>query len=62
MTIREAARYLGIPPHTLERWAWDGVGPKTIGQRRYTNVQYDQKDLDAWLAENRRAVSSMIGA
>lgn len=62
MTIVEAAQYLGIPPSTLQRWAWDGVGPKTIGQRRHNNVQYDQKDLDAWLREQGRAVSSMIGA
>lgn len=49
METAEAARYIGVKPHTLEIWR---------STKRYRipyiksgkNVRYRRRDLDAWLA------------
>lgn len=47
------ARYLGLPPRTLEQWRYLGRGPAFVklGDR---HVRYRKSDVDAWLAANTR--------
>ena len=44
ITEREAAEILGISPHTLENWRWNGIGPNfcRVGARM---VRYRRTDL-----------------
>jgi len=44
LTTREAARYLGLAPVTLEKWRYAGTGPNHC-HFGYA-VRYSQKDLD----------------
>ena len=46
MRRADAARYLGISPHTLAGWAHFRYGPKFIRVGRKTF--YRRRDLDAW--------------
>jgi predicted site-specific integrase-resolvase len=47
----EAARYMGVSPHTLRSWRRNGKGPKYI--RIEGRILYLQSDLDAYLMEHR---------
>jgi excisionase family DNA binding protein len=55
----EAAEYLGIARATLAKWATTGGGPSFM--RLGGAVVYDTADLDAWVAERRRANTSERG-
>ena len=48
LTTVEAARYLGLSPHTLKRYRVTGDGP--VFHRFGGLVRYRRDDLDAWAA------------
>ncbi|WP_082385060.1 MULTISPECIES: helix-turn-helix domain-containing protein [unclassified Citromicrobium] len=50
LSRQEAAKYLGVHPGTLTRWARTGMGPTylRVGAR---GIRYRKSDLDAYLAE-----------
>lgn len=51
----EAARYLGLSPHTLRTYRRTGGGPVyEKGPTRRHRAYYRREDLEAWLAANRR--------
>jgi len=49
LTTKDAARFLGIEPRTLENWRWAGKGPRSrkIGTRC---IRYLRADLVAFIA------------
>jgi predicted DNA-binding transcriptional regulator AlpA len=53
---KAAATYCGVAEQTFNRWRGEGRGPHFI--KLGSRVVYDQSDLDAWLAENRRRSTS----
>jgi len=60
LTTSEAAALLGLSIKTLERHRTSGAGPHYIklGAGRSGRVRYRRADLDAWVAEHRRASTS----
>lgn len=52
LTSGEAAQLLRLRPATLRAWRCRGAGPPfhKVGDR----VRYSRRDLDAWLANQRR--------
>jgi excisionase family DNA binding protein len=53
LTQDEAAEYLRVSPRTLQRWRTEaGMGPPW--HRAGRRVLYKQRDLDAWLEQQRR--------
>ena len=50
LTTKEAARYLGLAPATLNKWRVYGTGPTFIKLGRA--VRYHRSDLDAYTASN----------
>ena len=52
LTSDEAADLLRLRPATLRAWRCRGAGPPyhKVGDR----VRYSRRDLDAWLAKQRR--------
>lgn len=57
----EAAEFLGVSPHTLNRWRVVRQGPEYIkfGQRL---VRYRFADLAAWVESQRKRTSTNVGA
>jgi predicted DNA-binding transcriptional regulator AlpA len=53
---RDAARRLGLGPHTLEKMRMRGTGPTFV--KLGARVLYDVGDLDAWIATRRRRSTS----
>ena len=47
----EAARRIGVLPHTLQSWRSRGTGPRFV-KLSARAVRYDVRDIDAWLAEH----------
>jgi excisionase family DNA binding protein len=45
----DVAEYLGVPPRTLDMWAYRGVGPRysKVGKHR----RYRWSDVEKWLDE-----------
>lgn len=60
LSRNEAARYVGVQPSTLARWATEDRGPPflKLSPARSGRIRYSVQDLDRWLAEgaptNRR--------
>jgi excisionase family DNA binding protein len=53
LTQDEAASYLRVSPRTLQRWRTEvGIGPPW--HRAGRRVLYKQRDLDAWLEQQKR--------
>ena len=48
---KEAARYLGVSPLTLEKWRHLGQGPAFFRINRL--ILYDRHNLDAFMARHR---------
>jgi hypothetical protein len=55
----EAARRLGTSVRTLQKWRWNGNGPKFIRLGRA--VRYDPADLSAFVVAGRRSSTSDPG-
>ncbi len=48
LTTREAARFFGLKPATLERWRYIGDGPKFVKVGEHA-VRYFREDLESFL-------------
>jgi len=48
---QEVAKFLGVPPATLARWAYEGTGPSFFKVGRHTRYRF--ADVVAWLEKNR---------
>jgi len=55
----EAARRLGTSVRTLQKWRWNGRGPRFIRLSRA--VRYAPADLEAFVAAGRRTSTSDPG-
>ena len=53
MTTRQAADYLGLSVHTLNKWRWDGRGPRYI--KLGAAVRYRQDELDRFIEAGQTA-------
>lgn len=51
-----AAEILGLKVSTLRRWRWAGQGPRFV--KLGSAVRYDRADLEAFIANGRRASTS----
>lgn len=56
---KAAAKTLGVTPHTMERWRYEGVGPEyiKIGSGRRGIVRYDVRVLLAFIRANTHVPS-----
>lgn len=52
MTTAKAAEYLGLSVNTLNRWRWDGRGPRYL--KLGSAVRYRLSDLDAFIEAAER--------
>ena len=50
MSVKEAARYLAVPPSTLYRRIWERRVPFV---RLGRSVRFDRRDLDALIESNK---------
>lgn len=46
-TSPEVAEYLGVPPRTLDQWAYLGIGPRWSKVGRYRRYRWE--DVESWL-------------
>ena len=47
LTAEEAAHFLRVQVHTLQRLRWQGLGPAYIRHGNY--VRYVRQDLESWI-------------
>jgi excisionase family DNA binding protein len=54
-TPPELAAFLGVPPRTLDQWAYLGKGPQwsRVGRHR----RYRWTDVEQWLDEQRKTAA-----
>ena len=52
-TVKDAARFLGVPPATLYQWRYLGTGPKAGRVGRH--LRYLPADVLAWFREQQEA-------
>jgi predicted DNA-binding transcriptional regulator AlpA len=48
---RDLAAFLGIPPHTLDQWRSQGLGPAR--HRIGRHIRYAWADVEQWLRQQR---------
>lgn len=48
-TIREVAAFLKVPPKTLYRWRYLGVGPRAYRVGKHLRFRWE--DVETWLEE-----------
>jgi hypothetical protein len=58
------ANRLNVSVRTLQKWRWQGKGPRYIklGAGTFGAVRYRQSDVDAYIAAGARASTSDPGA
>jgi excisionase family DNA binding protein len=59
LDTREAAKYVGLAPSTLETLRVRGGGPRFLKIRRAVRYRFD--DLEAWLSGCERRSTSDLG-
>ena len=59
LNIEEAAAWLKISPHTLNKWRYEGRGPAFRDHGR--RIFYHIDDLDAWSQGQKRQKSRTYG-
>lgn len=57
LTVKEAAEYLGLSPHTLYVWRHRRQGPPSFRMGPRGRVMYRLEILDAWVREQEQADS-----
>ena len=63
LTLRAAAREIGVHASTLKRWIDDGEGPLAMikaGPHRAT-VRIRRSDLDSWMTLHSRCERARVG-
>lgn len=56
---RLTARLLGVKPGTLQKWRWEGKGPKWCRVGRL--VRYRRSELERFLSDAERSSTSDTG-
>lgn len=56
LDTRDAADFLGLSPHTLERWRWSGNGPRFLKMGKA--VRYRRADLENYIERAARQNTS----
>ncbi|MFI1677418.1 helix-turn-helix domain-containing protein [Streptomyces sp. NPDC020607] len=57
LTVKDAADYLGLSPHTLYVWRHRRQGPPSFRMGPRGRVMYRREALDAWIREQELADS-----
>ncbi|MCK8676126.1 helix-turn-helix domain-containing protein [Streptomyces lichenis] len=57
LTVKDAADYLGLSPHTLYVWRHRRQGPPSFRMGPRGRVMYRVEALDAWVREQEQADS-----
>ncbi|MFJ4918517.1 helix-turn-helix transcriptional regulator [Streptomyces sp. NPDC088725] len=57
LTVKDAADYLGLSPHTLYVWRHRRQGPPSFRMGPRGRVMYRVEALDAWVCEQEQADS-----
>ncbi|MEU2870248.1 helix-turn-helix domain-containing protein [Streptomyces olivoreticuli] len=57
LTVKGAAEYLGLSPHTLYVWRHRRQGPPSFRMGSRGRVMYRREVLDAWIREQEQADS-----
>ncbi|MFJ3720072.1 helix-turn-helix transcriptional regulator [Streptomyces sp. NPDC090057] len=57
LTVKDAAEYLGLSPHTLYVWRHRRQGPPSFRMGPRGRVMYRRNALDAWIREPEQADS-----
>ncbi|QHY98857.1 Helix-turn-helix domain protein [Streptomyces sp. S4.7] len=57
LTVKDAADYLGLSPHTLYVWRHRRQGPPSFRMGPRGRVMYRLEALDAWVREQEQADS-----
>ena len=57
LTVKDAAEYLGLSPHTLYVWRHRRQGPPSFRMGPRGRVMYRLEVLDAWIREQEQADS-----
>lgn len=57
LTVKGAADYLGLSPHTLYVWRHRRQGPPSFRMGPHGRVMYRVETLDAWIREQEGADS-----
>ncbi|WEO94628.1 helix-turn-helix domain-containing protein [Streptomyces sp. FXJ1.172] len=57
LTVKDAAEYLGLSPHTLYVWRHRRQGPPSFRMGPRGRVMYRLETLDAWVREQEQADS-----
>ncbi|WP_328544082.1 helix-turn-helix domain-containing protein [Streptomyces europaeiscabiei] len=57
LTVKDAADYLGLSPHTLYVWRHRRQGPPSFRMGPRGRVMYRLEGLDAWVREQEQADS-----
>ncbi|MFH8407640.1 helix-turn-helix transcriptional regulator [Streptomyces sp. NPDC018019] len=57
LTVKDAADYLGLSPHTLYVWRHRRQGPPSFRMGPRGRVMYRRESLDAWVREQEQADS-----
>lgn len=61
LDLAEAAKVIGVPANALAATVWAGNGPKTVGGKRYAQLQFEKADLVAWAETVGRKMAQVIG-
>ncbi|MBT2488542.1 helix-turn-helix domain-containing protein [Streptomyces sp. ISL-96] len=57
LSVKDAAEYLGLSPHTLYVWRHRRQGPPSFRMGTRGRVMYRREVLDAWVREQEQADS-----
>ncbi|MFI0742924.1 helix-turn-helix transcriptional regulator [Streptomyces sp. NPDC021100] len=57
LTVKDAAAYLGLSPHTLYVWRHRRQGPPSFRMGPRGRVMYRREALDAWVHDQEQADS-----
>ena len=57
LTVKDAAEYLGLSPHTLYVWRHRRQGPPSFRMGPRGRVMYRCEALDSWIREQEQADS-----
>jgi len=57
LTVKDAAEYLGLSPHTLYVWRHRRQGPPSFRMGPRGRVMYRREALDNWIREQEQADS-----